>query len=343
MYAQQIRDALSKQSQYLIKFSYSANLHKNQLETRKNCFPTKHGFSSSVASCCYLVPCLLLRNGWQQLNLGHNAKIWQWICRTQKARFPLFPNLHSNCAWDCFRTLYLYLVHDHNVSPTPNLKRMPNALFSQIQYFVLEYRHTTSRSVQVALCISLTSWWFGIHSSPKKNDPHQQGHPDAMSWNMSAEAQFLAFVMHAKDACLPQPFEKKGYPSRMGHQCEPNHEHSTEKQYVSLKKYFIIALKTEPFYRKSFGLHHNSMKCLRRNPGNPSEVKLLELSISAVLATMLRSTCCTHSLRRPVASTPGPPLAASFSCAWGSRLRAFCSAELPVQAPAWNWLIRDTS
>ena len=72
----------------------------------------------------------------------------------------------------------------------------------------------------------------------KKNDPHQQGHPDAMSWNMSAEAQFLAFVMHAKDACLPQPFEKKGYPSRMGHQCEPNHEHSTEKQYVSLKKTF---------------------------------------------------------------------------------------------------------
>lgn len=64
----------------------------------------------------------------------------------------------------CLRTLYLYLVHDHNVPPTPNLlKRMPNALYSQIRYFVFEVEiwHRGQYKLRYV-------WQFGNRSSQKK-------------------------------------------------------------------------------------------------------------------------------------------------------------------------------
>lgn len=130
--------------------------------------------------------------------------------------------------------------------------------------------------------------------------------------------------------CLSH-FFKKGLIDvfiRIGHQCEPikimNIHRKIKRSTANWNAICFIerifhhcpTLKTEPVFIANHLVCTNWTKCLREKIAgwNPNEVKLLELSISAGLATMLRNTCCTHSLRRPVASTPGPSLAASFSC-----------------------------
>lgn len=152
-------------------------------------------------------------------------------------------------------------------------------------------------------------------------------------------------LCHALKGCFfaSATFSKKGLIDvfiRIGHQCEPikimnihrkkTDQQPTEMRYVSSNKSSIIALLlklnlflSQIIWSAPTGL---SMSPPESRGGNPNEVKLLELSISAGLATMLRNTCCTHSLRRPVASTPGPSLAASFSCgAKNRRATSTCS------------------
>ena len=107
----------------------------------------KHWFSSSFASCCYLVPCLLLRNGCGPIHLSQ--KLSKAFPGPGKRDFLCFRTYISNCAWG--PCIYLHLVHYYDLSPTSNL-RMPNAPYSQILCFWST--DMTSTSVYVALCIS---------------------------------------------------------------------------------------------------------------------------------------------------------------------------------------------
>lgn len=156
----------------------------------------------------------------------------------------------------------------------------------------------------------------------KKKRPALSCHLKHSLWPLSCTQRMLFCLSH---------FFKKGlidgfYQDRTSMWTYQNYEHSPKKNWSTANWNAICfieqifhhcpSLKTEPVFIANHLVCTNWTKCLRRKIAgwNPNEVKLLELSISAGLATMLRNTCCTHSLRRPVASTPGPSLAASFSC-----------------------------